>query len=168
MTEQAKRPHVVEIAFAAALGDGWFASANDGIDALRRQVAVYQEAAAAEGRAPGEVALLRDGFVAESRAAARAVLEAPLLAKYREYDGWKSTSVDADRYAGSWEEALPRLVAGSPAECVERIGRYAELGVTTLVLRCQFPGLGHLATLRCIERFGTHVMPHVLHPAAGR
>jgi alkanesulfonate monooxygenase SsuD/methylene tetrahydromethanopterin reductase-like flavin-dependent oxidoreductase (luciferase family) len=114
------------------------------------------------------VALLRDGFVAESRAAARAVLEAPLLAKYREYDGWKSTSVDTDRYAGSWEEALPRLVAGSPAECVERIGRYAELGVTTLVLRCQFPGLGHLATLRCIERFGTHVMPHVLHPAAGR
>jgi len=144
---------------AAGLGDGWFASANDGLEALRRQVAVYREASAQAGKAPGEIVLLRDGLVADSAAAVRAALEGPLLAKYREYEGWKATSADADRYAPSYAEALPRLVAGSPAECVEQVGRYADLGVTTLVLRCQFPGMGHLDTMRGIERFGAHVMP---------
>ena len=38
---------------AAVLGDGWFASANDGLAALRRQIAVYREAAAQGGQAPG-------------------------------------------------------------------------------------------------------------------
>ena len=145
---------------AAALGDGWFASANDGVDALRKQLDVYREARAAAGKPAGDVVLMRDGFVADSAAAARAALEAPLLAKYREYAGWKSTSRDRDRYAPSYEEALPRLVAGSAAECVDRVGRYAGLGITTLVLRCQFPGLDHAATMRCIERFGMEVMPH--------
>lgn len=144
---------------AAVLGDGWFASANDGLAALRRQVAVYREASARAGKAPGEVVLLRDGFVADSAEAARAALEGPMLAKYREYDGWKSTSADGDRYAPSYAEALPRLIAGSPAECVEQVARYAELGVTTLVLRCQFPGMTHTETMRCLERFGTRVVP---------
>jgi alkanesulfonate monooxygenase SsuD/methylene tetrahydromethanopterin reductase-like flavin-dependent oxidoreductase (luciferase family) len=144
---------------AAMLGDGWFASANDGLAALRRQIAVYREAVAQADRPPGEVVLLRDGFVADSAEAARAALEGPMLAKYGEYDDWKSTSADADRYAPSYAEALPRLVAGSPAECVEQVARYAALGVTTLVLRCQFPGMTHLETMRCLERFGTRVMP---------
>lgn len=144
---------------AAALGDGWFASANDGIEALREQVGLYRAAREAAGKRPGDVVLMRDGFVADSAAAARGALEGPLLAKYREYQGWKATSSDADRYAPSWAEALPRLVAGSPAQCVDQLGRYAELGITTLILRCQFPGLGQAETLRCIERFGVEVMP---------
>lgn len=145
---------------AAVLGDGWFASANDTVDALRKQVEVYREARACAGKPAGDIVLMRDGFVADSATAARAALEGPLLAKYREYDGWKSSSSDRDRYAPSYEDALPRLVAGSPAQCVEQVGRYAELGITTLVLRCQFPGLDHAATMRCLERFGMDVMPH--------
>jgi alkanesulfonate monooxygenase SsuD/methylene tetrahydromethanopterin reductase-like flavin-dependent oxidoreductase (luciferase family) len=153
---------------AASLGDAWLASANDDVGTIRRQVTLYREALAEAGKAGGEVVLMRDGFVAESASAARAALESPLLAKYGEYAQWKSTSSDADRYAPSYADALPRLVAGSPQECAERVGRYAELGVETLLLRCQFPGLAHLDVLRCIERFATGVMPYFPEPGRAR
>jgi alkanesulfonate monooxygenase SsuD/methylene tetrahydromethanopterin reductase-like flavin-dependent oxidoreductase (luciferase family) len=93
-------------------------------------------------------------------AAARAAIERPMLGKYREYAAWKATSPDADRYAPSWEDALPRLVVGSPAQVVDQVARYAELGVDGLAFRFQFPGIDQAATLRCLERFGTEVMPH--------
>jgi alkanesulfonate monooxygenase SsuD/methylene tetrahydromethanopterin reductase-like flavin-dependent oxidoreductase (luciferase family) len=145
---------------AARLGDGWFASANDDIEALARQIALYRETRASAGADRGTVAVMRDGFIADSMAEVRAVVERPLLAKYREYEAWKGASPDRDRYAVSFEAALPRLVVGSPAECVDRAARYAELGVDVLVLRVQYPGLAHTDALRAIERFGAKVLPY--------
>ncbi len=150
---------------AAALGDAWFPSADDGPEALRPKIAVYREALAAAGRARGEIVLLRDGFVADSLAAARAIVERPMLGKYAEYQAWKTASPDADRYDASFEAALPKLVIGSPAQCVDAIGRYAELGVDGIVLRLQYAGTSHADTMRAIERFARDVLPHFTGPA---
>jgi alkanesulfonate monooxygenase SsuD/methylene tetrahydromethanopterin reductase-like flavin-dependent oxidoreductase (luciferase family) len=150
---------------AAALGDGWFPSADDGPDVLAGKIAIYREALAAAGKPRGEIVLLRDGFVADSLAAARAIVEGPMLGKYAEYRAWKSASPDADRYAESFEAALPKLVIGSPAQCVDAIGRYAELGVDAIVLRLQYAGTSHADTLRAIERFARDVLPRFAGPA---
>jgi len=144
---------------AAVLGDGWFPSANDGFAELERKLSVYREALAAAKKPLREVILLRDGFVADSTQAARAIAEQPMLGLFREYLGWKKDSPDADRYDASFEAALPKLVLGSPQEAIDQIARYQALGVTTLALRCQYPGLAHADTLRCLELIGTKVIP---------
>ena len=38
---------------------------------------------------------------------------------------------------------------------------YGEMGVETIVIRMQGPGLGINETLRSIERFGTEILPLV-------
>lgn len=144
---------------AAALGDGWFPSANDGLDDLKRKFGVYREALQEAKKPLREVILLRDGFVAASTQAARAIAEEPMLGLFREYFGWKKDSPDADRYDASFETAMPKLVFGSPQQAIDQIAQYQALGVTTLALRCQYPGLSHHDTMRCLELIGTKVMP---------
>ena len=144
---------------AAALGDGWFPSANDDLATLRSKIAIYREALRAGGKADGEIILMRDGFVAESLQEARRIAEQPMLGLFNEYHAWKAASPDSDRYDASFEGAIPKLLLGSPQQVVDQIGPYAEAGVTTILLRCTYPGLPQVEAMRCIERFGRDVIP---------
>jgi alkanesulfonate monooxygenase SsuD/methylene tetrahydromethanopterin reductase-like flavin-dependent oxidoreductase (luciferase family) len=144
---------------AAALGDGWFLSADDTFESVHRKIGVYRDAARAGGKPAGEIVLMRDGFVADSAQAARRIAETPMLGLFEEYHAWKKDSPDADRYDSSFEGALPKLVLGSPQQCVDQVGRYRALGVDTLIFRCQYAGISHRDALRSIELFGRHVIP---------
>ena len=145
---------------AATLGDGWFPSANDDLPTLRAKIEIYDDALRAAGKARSEIVLMRDGFVADSVEEARRVAEKPMLGLFNEYHGWKGASPDSDRYDVSFESAIPKLILGTPQQCVDQIGPYAEAGVTTLLLRCTYPGLPQREAMRCIERFGRDVIPH--------
>lgn len=144
---------------AAQLGDGWFLSADDTLESVERKIGVYRAAAKAAGKPAGEIVLMRDGFIADSAAEARRIAEQPMLGLFAEYHAWKKDSPDKDRYDSSFEGAIPKLIFGSPDEAVKQVQRYRDLGVDTLVFRCQYEGIAHRDSLRSIELFGRHVIP---------
>lgn len=144
----------------ARLGDGWIASANAGPDELTRKIGWFKDAARAAGTR-GEVILMRDGFVADSRDEARRIAAGPLLRLYASYAGWKRRSPDADKYNSRlrFEELEPKLVFGTPDDCVIGLRAYRDLGVDTVILRMQYPDLAHTDLLRAVRRFGADVIP---------
>jgi len=144
---------------AARLGDGWIASANADTPELVEKIGLYAAASRAGGT-PGEVVLMRDGFVADSIAEARRVVERPLLGLYAEYAGWKRDSPDGGKYHRlRFEDVALKLVLGAPDECVAQLRAYRDLGVGTVIMRMQYPGLAHADVLRAIRRFGREVIP---------
>ena len=52
------------------------------------------------------------------------------------------------------------VAVGTPADCVEAIGRYAEAGVDTLLCLVNPYKIPHEAVMRTIELMGTEVLPH--------
>ena len=58
------------------------------------------------------------------------------------------------------ELARDRFLIGDPARVADEIARYRErLGVTTLICRLQWPGMGQEQVLRSIRLLGTKVLP---------
>ncbi|MDP8922927.1 MAG: LLM class flavin-dependent oxidoreductase [Chloroflexota bacterium] len=144
---------------AARLGDGWIASANASASELAEKVGWFAGAAEAAGTR-GEGVLMRDGFVADSAEEARRIVERPLLGLYAEYAGWKRDSPDAAKYFTlHFDDLRPKLVLGSPEECVDQLRAYRDLGVDAVIMRMQYPGLAQADLLRAIRRFGSEVIP---------
>lgn len=153
----------VAIERAAYRGDGWIASASSTPADLERQLGVYEDALAefGEDRADHEVVLMRDCFVADSRAAAREAVEPHVVQLYEWYARWGQTYMDEHDVEVDFDELAGKFVLGPPAECVDRLERYAEMGVDHVLLRCQFPGQSQAATTACLERLGDEVLPEV-------
>jgi len=55
------------------------------------------------------------------------------------------------------------LLIGTPAEIIDRLGPYAELGIDRVILNPNF-GLEAADTLDMIEQFATEIMPHFTSP----
>ena len=106
----------VAIDRAARMADGWIAVPSLTLEEARAQADLYRQRCAAQGRAPGVVALRRDIYVGESPAEAKAVLEAVLARGYR----------------GIPAEAL---VAGTIDDVAERFRTFGELGYTDVIVR---------------------------------
>lgn len=151
----------IAIKRAAYRGDGWIASASSTTEDLERQIGVYEDALDEfdEDREDHDVILMRDGYVADSVAAAREAIEPYLLELYRLYARWGQTYVDEHEVEVDYDELAEKFVLGSPADCVEQLETYEELGVDQVVVRCQFPGQSQESTLACLERFGDDVIP---------
>ncbi len=146
---------------AARLGDGWIGSASLTMEEVRDLVARYREACTACGR-PGQVILMRDAFVAPSRAKAEAIFAGPLLDLLRLYAGWKRSSPDQAKYQSvTWEDVRPQLICGDPEDCRRLVAQYADLGVDALLLRFQPPGLSADEARRAMTLFACEVIPVV-------
>ena len=83
--------------------------------------------------------------------------------KYGAYRSWeqdKALPAD-DRWSARFEElARDRFLLGDPASVATEITRYRErLGVTTLILRVQWPGMAQADVLRSIRLLGEQVLP---------
>ena len=76
----------VAVERAARLGDGWLGAPSATPEQAARQLATYEEACRALGKAPGVTALRRDVYVGETAAEARAVAEPIIDAGYRGFD----------------------------------------------------------------------------------
>lgn len=148
------------IARTAAECDGWTTSFNEEPADLARAIEFYRAQPPSTGSLGRDVIMLREGFCAPTSQAAQSTLEGPLQQLYAEYTSWKRDSADVSHYQNvDWETVRRRCVVGSPAEVVDAVGRYAEMGSDGLVLRIQPPGLDHADAMRCIELLATEVLP---------
>lgn len=152
----------------ARLCDGWTTSFNEDVTELASKIAEYRAYPGAERSLGREVIVCREGFCAPTSQGAQAALEGPLAALYADYTGWKRASADAGRYQQPWDEIANRSVVGSPQQCVDALGRYAQLGADGVVLRIQPPSLDHAEAMSCLELLGEQVLPHVGAPSSDR
>ncbi|MFC4440002.1 MULTISPECIES: LLM class flavin-dependent oxidoreductase [Natrialbaceae] len=151
----------IAIKRAAYRGDAWIASASSTTADLEEQIGVYESSLEEfdMDRDDNEVILMRDCFVADSVEEARETIEPYLLELYRMYARWGQTYMDEHEVEVDYEELEEKFVIGSPADCVEQLREYEELGVDQVYVRCQFPGQPQETTLETLERFGEEVIP---------
>jgi probable F420-dependent oxidoreductase len=149
---------------AARLGDAWLMNPHTTGAALQRQLALFHDARQAAGRpAAREVPLIRECCVAPTAAAALAEGRPHLEAKYGAYRSWEQDKAlpDDDAWSARFDElARDRFLLGDHARVREEIARYREqLGITTLIVRVQWPGMAQAAVLRSIRLLGEQVLP---------
>lgn len=153
---------------AGRVADAWLADPIQARSAVQAMAAVYRDTAAKRGR-PSSVVLMREGWVAESRARALAEYGEPIMIQHRyywrnkayieEFDPWlKDVKTDADL---TLERIADRLILGSPEECVDQIARWhADLGMDALILRIRHAtGPSHERVMQAIKLFGEKVIP---------
>ena len=88
-----------------------------------------------------------------------------LGSKYEAYRHWEQDKAlpPGESFASDFEAlARDRFLLGDPARIREEITRYRErLGVTTLIVRVQWPGMEQAKVLRSIRLLGEEVFPHL-------
>lgn len=149
---------------AARLGDAWMMNPHTTLATLERQLALFHATRREAGRAPArEIPLVRECYVAPTRA--EAVREsAPFLgAKYAAYRRWEQDRAlpEGEAFSADMEAlARDRFVIGDPPAVREELARYRErLGVTTVVFRLQWPGMDQARVLRSLRLLGEQVLP---------
>jgi alkanesulfonate monooxygenase SsuD/methylene tetrahydromethanopterin reductase-like flavin-dependent oxidoreductase (luciferase family) len=153
----------VAVKRCGALGHTWVMNPHVTVDVLLQQLGVYREALAANGHAmPAELPLLREAWIADSRERAWQEAAPYLARKYAVYTDWgQDRAVPADQtFDRPLEElARERFIIGTPDDLVGAARRYAdELGVTTLILRVQWPGMPRQQVLDQIRLIGESVL----------
>lgn len=150
---------------AGRLGDGWaILPFWEPLAKLREQAALYRETAAAHGRKP-YVVLIRDGWVAPTRAEAESVFGPLWVQEMLFYYRWKLLSPN-DEFQSEADFTIEKLrkymVMGSPTECLEQIQMWKEtVGADYLVMRFRLPlGPAPERVLECIKQFGAEVIPY--------
>ena len=151
---------------AARLGDAWLMNPHTTGAALQRQLTLFHDTRRAAGRpAAREVPLLRECCVAPTVAEALAAGGPFLDAKYGAYRSWEQDKAlpDDDQWSARFDElARDRFLLGDPGRVREEVERYrAQLGITMLIVRVQWPGMGQEAVLRTIRLLGEQVLPRL-------
>lgn len=148
---------------AGRLGDGWIGVNYQGPEAMAERARVYRASAVRHGR-PATVAIRRDGWVAEDRAAAMRDY-GPAVASFQRFlrefdsgDAWFKVVRDMDV---DDELTGDRLLIGTPDDCIATARKYIETaGVDWFVMRFRHPeGPSHEKVMRAIELFGREVIP---------
>ena len=160
---------------AGTLGDGWLTDPLHSITSLERWSRLYHQAAADAGR-QAHTWLQRDCWVADSPASVRADWAGWLVEDWRFYfnlglfssgrfnpaaENWirNVRSSDDITYDLLSED---RVLAGTPDEVIEKLGRAIErLEPRGVALRFRYPGGPcHEKTLSALRLFAEEVMPH--------
>ena len=101
--------------------------------------------------------VIRDIYLGETAAKARAEAEVPLLSLARRYQDQGRLPPGKLEY-----EALvagDRFIVGDVDECIEQISRYRDrLGIDYLICRLALPGMPHERVVEGIKRFGRLVI----------
>jgi len=172
-TQQRPRPPIwlaanadVGVERAARVGDAWLMNPHATFETLERQLGLFRRARAAAAKPPAaEIPLIKECYVAPDRAAAVAEARPFLGSKYEAYRQWEQDKAlpPGESFASDFEAlARDRFLLGDPARVREEIARYRErLGVTTLIVRVQWPGMEQAKVLRSIRLLGEEVFPHL-------
>lgn len=151
---------------AGRLGDAFVATPSTTLPETVRLVEMYRQAAAQAGRTP-QVVMMRDAWVASSRAEAEAVYGPEVLTAYRYY--WEKRlaefrHVDADAEFSLATVAPDRLILGEPETCIREFHRWHEAtGADLFLLRLRHAhsgGPAHGKILEAIQMFGERVLPY--------
>ncbi len=165
----------VAVRRAGSLGYAWVMNPHVTTAVLAEQVGQYRAALDAGGHPPPtELPLMREAWLAETRERAWAEAAPHLARKYAVYNAWgQDRALPADQtFERPLEElARDRFIVGTPDDLVAISARYAaELGVHTLILRVQWPGMSQEQVLDQIRLIGQTVIPRIssieAHPVA--
>ena len=150
---------------AGRMADGFVAGPSTDLGSTIELVDAYREAAVNAGREP-MVALMRDAWVAETRAEAEAVYGPEVMTAYRYY--WRNGLAEF-RSIGSEDEITldnlgpERLILGDPEKCVADFQRWSEaVGTDYFLLRLRHAHSGgppHEKIMAAIRLFGEEVIP---------
>ena len=153
------------VARAARVADAWLMNPHATLATLERQLTGFREARAALGRPVGEIPLIRECCVAADRGAAVAGARPHLAPKYEAYQQWEQDKAlpAGERFDLGFEAlARDRFLLGDPSRLAEELARYRErLGVTTVIVRVQWPGMPQAHVLRSIRLLGEGVLPRL-------
>jgi len=151
---------------AGRLADGFVGTPSTSLANATRLVRTYKEAAREAGR-PARVVLMRDAWVATTRAEAEAVYGPEVMAAYRYY--WQHRlaefrDIPADTEFTLGNLAPDRLILGEPETCVREFHRWQEAtGADYCLLRLRHAHSGgppHARILEAIRLFGDKVLPY--------
>ncbi len=140
---------------AARIGDGWVILVTASFGELKDRIPMYLEAVRDAGRpAPPEIPITRELHISDSRAGAWDECRGGLARKYGIYNALGLNS--SEGAGGSLEDfARDRFLVGDTESVRDEILRYhEELGVTHFIMRLQWPGHDHGATMKCLRRLG--------------
>ena len=147
---------------AARLGDAWLGGPSARLDEAAACVRLFRGARGEAGGAPGEVALLRYVFVADSVARARAVAGDAFIRFFENtYFRWPHPVVRRPPGDLTIERlAEDRIILGDPATCIRQIQGFRDaLGLAHLICRISAPGIPRDAALASLDLFTREVMP---------
>lgn len=151
---------------AGRMGDAFVATPSTTLPQTLCLVEMYRQAAEEAGRQP-RVVLMRDAWVAASRAEAEAVYGPEVMTAYRYY--WENQlaefqDIPADTPFTLENLAQDRLIIGEPEECIRAFHRWQEAtGADYCLLRLRHAhsgGPAHAKIVDAITLFGDRVMPY--------
>ena len=152
---------------AARLGDSWFINPHQRMETTERQLTIYRRALDEASRPfPEELPLMREIFVARTRAEAERLARPYLEEKYKTYHQWgqdKAMPAGDDDLSLDFEELMrDRFLFGSPDEVAEQIAGYnRRLGITTFILGMDWLGMPHAQVTDSMRLFAEEVVPQV-------
>jgi probable F420-dependent oxidoreductase len=137
-----------------------FPGATDEIAVVAQRMAAYDrlraEANPAHPAGPRELVLPRLAVVADSTEEARRRALPGIEAMLRTYQSW-GLPVDFTRMLGNWDLLDDLVIAGDPDHCRACVERYAELGLTDLLLQFAIPTLEPAVIAESQARFMAEV-----------
>jgi probable F420-dependent oxidoreductase len=151
---------------AGRLADAFVATPSTNLDSTVRLVDIYRQAALQAGREP-QVVLMRDAWVASTRAEAEAVYGPEVMTAYRYY--WQNRLAEFQKFTSEAEFTLDnvaqdRLILGEPETCVREFHRWHEVtGADYFLLRLRHAhsgGPAHEKIMGAIKLFGERVLPY--------
>jgi probable F420-dependent oxidoreductase len=151
---------------AGLMADAFVGTPSTSLASAVRLSEAYKEAAWQAGRRP-QVVLMRDAWVAPTRAEADAVYGPEVMAAYRYY--WQQRLSEFRDIPPGTEFALEnlapdRLVLGDPETCVREFHRWRDAtGADYFLLRLRHAHSGgppHAKIMDAIKLFGDQVLPH--------
>ncbi len=154
---------------AGRISDGWITAPGLPMDFARECAGLYREETAKAGR-KATVVIMRDAWVAASRAEAERLMAGELETAYKYYFAggqhrlFKGMPTETDITFNNIDRD-ERLVIGTPDECIEKLYRWREeVGADYFILRFRQAHSGgppHSETMKAIELFGSKVLPQL-------
>ena len=151
---------------AGRIADGFVAGPSTDLESTVALTDAYRRAAEAAGRPP-VICLMRDAWVAPTRAEAEQVYGPEVMDAYKYY--WRNGLNEFRRYADESEINLAnlgpdRLIIGEPQQVVDEFHRWQEAtGADYFLLRLRHAHSGgppHARIMDAIRLFGAEVIPH--------
>jgi alkanesulfonate monooxygenase SsuD/methylene tetrahydromethanopterin reductase-like flavin-dependent oxidoreductase (luciferase family) len=151
---------------AARLADTWYINPHAKLETLERQMGLYRDALAAQGKPfPRELPIRRELFVAKDRDTALRICMPYLERKYQTYVSWGQSGAlpQEDTLDLPFDELRDqRFIIGSPDDCVEQLHLYHQrLGANHVLLRVQWAGMPQKQVLEAITLVGERIIPYL-------
>lgn len=142
---------------AASLGDAWIGGPFQTLAEVRERYNIFRDGRQGPDGFSPRFPLVRDAMVGSPSDIEQHV-RPHLIHKYQEY-AVNVGGMPFDERGPFEAMAKDRLIAGTPEQCAQEISRYAQEGVTDLILRVQYRGMDPRRANDTIRMFGNEVIP---------